>query len=66
MSTIKVRDGTTIYYKDWSKGPAGWDPAQSMRDNWYRLVLATNCSGRNHDHCNHPAPAGTDRGRPSS
>jgi non-heme chloroperoxidase len=41
MSTIKVKDGTTIYYKDWGKGPAvtfshGW-PLNS--DAWDGQML---------------------------
>lgn len=41
MSTIKVKDGTTIYYKDWGKGPVvtfshGW-PLNS--DSWDGQML---------------------------
>jgi len=37
MSTIKTKDGTTIYYKDWGKGPAitfshGWPLNSDMWD----------------------------------
>ena len=43
MSTITVKDGTTIYYKDWGKGPVvtfshGW-PLNS--DSWDRLGPGT-------------------------
>jgi len=44
MSTIKVKDGTTIYYKDWGKGPAitfshGW-PLNSDAWDGQMLFLA--------------------------
>jgi len=37
MSTITVKDGTTIYYKDWGKGPVvtfshGWPLTADMWD----------------------------------
>ena len=37
MSTITVKDGTTIYYKDWGKGPVvtlshGWPLNSDMWD----------------------------------
>jgi non-heme chloroperoxidase len=46
MSTITVRDGTTIYYKDWSKGPVvtfshGW-PLSSDAWDGQMLFLAQN------------------------
>jgi non-heme chloroperoxidase len=46
MSTITVRDGTTIYYKDWGKGPIvtfshGW-PLSSDAWDGQMLFLAQN------------------------
>ncbi len=46
MSTIKVKDGTTIYYKDWGKGPVvtfshGW-PLSSDAWDAQMLFLAQN------------------------
>jgi len=46
MSTITVKDGTTIYYKDWGKGPAvtfshGW-PLSSDAWDGQMLFLAQN------------------------
>ena len=43
MSTITTKDGTTIYYKDWGKGPVvtlshGW-PLNS--DMWDGQMLTT-------------------------
>ena len=46
MSTITVKDGTTIYYKDWGKGPVvtfshGW-PLSSDAWDGQMLFLAEN------------------------
>ncbi|HET9157590.1 MAG TPA: alpha/beta hydrolase [Myxococcaceae bacterium] len=46
MSTIKTKDGTSIYYKDWGKGPAvtfshGWPLSSDMWDG-QMLFLAQN------------------------
>src|SRR5258707_1674289 len=46
MSTITVRDGTTIYYKDWGKGPVvtfshGWPLSADAWDG-QMLFLAQN------------------------
>ena len=46
MSTITVKDGTTIYYKDWGKGPVitfshGW-PLNSDAWDGQMLFLAQN------------------------
>lgn len=46
MSTIKAKDGTTIYYKDWGKGPVvtfshGW-PLSSAAWDGQMLFLAQN------------------------
>ena len=46
MSTIKVKDGTTIYYKDWGKGPVvtfshGW-PLNSDAWDGQMLFLVQN------------------------
>src|SRR5260370_614757 len=46
MSTITVKDGTTIYYKDWGKGPVvtfshGW-PLSSDACDGQMLFLAQN------------------------
>src|SRR5215470_16462875 len=46
MSTIKAKDGTSIYYKDWGKGPAvtfshGWPLSSDMWDG-QMLFLAQN------------------------
>jgi non-heme chloroperoxidase len=46
MSTIKIKDGTEIYYKDWGKGPAvtfshGW-PLSSDAWDGQMLFLAQN------------------------
>ena len=46
MSTITVKDGTTIYYKDWGKGPVvtfshGW-PLSSDAWDGQMLFLAQN------------------------
>jgi pimeloyl-ACP methyl ester carboxylesterase len=46
MSTITVKDGTTIYYKDWGKGPVvtfshGWPLCSDARVG-QMLFLAQN------------------------
>src|SRR5262250_3808649 len=46
MATITAKDGTTIYYKDWGKGPAvtfshGWPLSSDMWDGQL-LFLAQN------------------------
>lgn len=46
MSTITVKDGTTIYYKDWGNGPVitfsrGW-PLSSDAWDGQMLFLAQN------------------------
>ena len=46
MSTITVKDGATIYYKDWGKGPAvtfshGW-PLSSDAWDGQLMFLAQN------------------------
>src|SRR5262249_60631574 len=46
MSTIKAKDGTSIYYKDWGKGPVvtlwhGWPLSSDMWDG-QMLFLAQN------------------------
>jgi len=46
MSTIQVKDGTTIYYKDWGKGPVvtfshGW-PLNSDAWDGQMLFLVQN------------------------
>jgi non-heme chloroperoxidase len=58
MSAIKAKDGTSIYYKDWGKGPVvtfshGWPLSSDMWDgqmlflaqNGYRVIA--------HDRCGH-------------
>src|SRR5512133_3618827 len=58
MSTITVKDGTTIYYKDWGKGPVvtfshGW-PLNSDAWDGQMLFLAQNgFRGVAHDRCGH-------------
>ena len=49
MSTITVKDGTTIYYKDWGEGPVvtfshGWPLCSDAWDGQMHF-LAENVSG---------------------
>jgi pimeloyl-ACP methyl ester carboxylesterase len=39
VSTITVKDGTTIYFKDWGKGPDAWDSqVPFLAQNGFRVV----------------------------
>ncbi len=46
MSTITVKDGTTIYYKDWGEGPVvtfshGWPLTSDAWDNQLQFFAQT-------------------------
>ena len=58
MSTIKTKDGTAIYYKDWGKGPAvtfshGWPLSSDMWDGQMLFLAQNGCRVIAHDRRGH-------------
>ena len=55
MSTITVKDGTTIYYKDWGKGPVvtfshGWPLCSDAWDGQMHFLAENGFRAVAHDH----------------
>src|SRR6516165_9618122 len=58
MSTITVKDGTTIYYKDWGKGPVvtfshGWPLCSDAWDGQMHFLAANGFRAVAHDRRGH-------------